>query len=133
MNFEEIDRIVRNEDFSTQVVNLRQCGKDYDTYIGRAHSSAKYGLLSKSPFSNPFSLSTSIPGEVGQLMRSAVVGKYLIWFVTRTPLLVVQAKELKGQRLGCWCAPMICHGHIVAWAAEGLLDELIWLILKQRV
>lgn len=34
------------------------------------------------------------------------------------PELLALAPELRGRVLGCWCAPQLCHGHILAALAE---------------
>jgi hypothetical protein len=34
------------------------------------------------------------------------------------PELLAQVPALRGKTLGCWCAPALCHGHIVAALAE---------------
>lgn len=67
-----------------------------DVYIGRP---SKWG--------NPFFI-----GRDGT--RSEVIAKYTAWLGER-PELVAQAKiELKGKNLVCFCAPLACHGHVLA-------------------
>lgn len=40
--------------------------------------------------------------------------------------------ELEGQVLGCWCAPKLCHGMVLAELAntEGDPEELAWSLLE---
>ena len=68
---------------------------EYDVYIGRP---SKWG--------NPFMI-----GRDGS--REEVIFKYLKW-LRNQPELIKALPELKGKRLGCWCAPNSCHGDILA-------------------
>lgn len=77
----------------TSVVHCRK--DEYDTYIGRP---SKWG--------NPF-----VIGEDGD--RKEVVNKYRVW-VLKQPQLLADLSELCGKRLGCWCAPKLCHGDVLA-------------------
>lgn len=71
------------------------CKKEpYDVYIGRP---SKWG--------NPF-----VIGRDGT--RHEVIRKYNDYLLTQ-PELVAQLPELKGKILGCWCAPLPCHGDIL--------------------
>jgi hypothetical protein len=71
----------------------------YDVYIGRP---SKWG--------NPF-----VIGKDGG--RREVIHKYEVW-LRQQPTLMSALPELKGQRLGCWCAPQFCHGHVLARLAN---------------
>jgi hypothetical protein len=33
--------------------------------------------------------------------------------VRRSPALMASLEELRGKRLGCWCAPGPCHGDVL--------------------
>ena len=75
------------------------CKKNkFDVYIGRG-----------SPWGNPFKI--GLDGT-----REQVIGKY------RTRLaLQMKTKiknELRGKVLGCWCAPLPCHGNVLAEIAN---------------
>lgn len=76
----------------TRVVNLRN--DEYDVYIGRG---SKWG--------NPFHI-----GKDGN--RKEVIEKFEQYIQTRTDLLN-SLVELKGKRLGCYCAPLACHGDVL--------------------
>ena len=82
---------------ATRVVNLKQ--EPCDVRICRP---SKWG--------NPF-----IIGRDGSRME--VIAKYEIWIESQ-PALVAALPELRGKRLGCWCAPMPCHGDVLARLAE---------------
>lgn len=86
----------------TIVVNINI--SSYDIYIGRA------GKGHDGYFGNPFPLSTDVS-------RTSVMAKYEKWFYDRLasdPEFKRRIHELKGKKLGCFCAPKVCHGHIIA-------------------
>jgi hypothetical protein len=66
----------------------------YDVYIGRP---SKWG--------NPFEI-----GRDGT--RGEVVEKYRGWIKTQ-PQLLADLDKLRGKVLGCWCAPLPCHGDVL--------------------
>lgn len=80
----------------TEVVNCKGCVENVDdyVYIGRP---SKWG--------NPFQI-----GKDGS--RVEVIKKYREWLKTQPELLDCLG-ELKGKKLGCWCAPNKCHGDIL--------------------
>lgn len=63
----------------------------HDVYIGRP---SKWG--------NPF-----VIGRDGT--RDEVIAKHRAWLKTQ-PHLIAALPELKGKTLGCYCAPLACHG-----------------------
>ncbi len=76
------------------------CKKAPDAlYIGRP-----------SKFGNPF-----VIGRDGS--REQVIAKYEAW-LTSQPHLMAALPELKGKKLGCWCAPQACHGDVLARLAN---------------
>ena len=88
---------------ATTIVNLRrkrgQLRPVYDVKIDRS-----------TVFGNPFEI-----GRDGD--RNQVVEKYKEYFYKRiqTDLLFKQkVLELKGLTLACWCAPLLCHGMVIA-------------------
>ena len=83
----------------TRVVH---CKRDaYDVYIGRPGT-----------WGNPFHL-----GRDGG--REEVIVRYQAW-LGRQPALLARLGELRGKRLGCWCAPRPCHGDVLARLADAL-------------
>lgn len=71
------------------------CKRDaYDVYIGRG---SKWG--------NPFRI--GVHGD-----RIEVIRKYEDWIYGNQELLD-SLHELRGKRLGCYCAPKPCHGDIL--------------------
>lgn len=71
----------------------------YDVYIGRP---TKWG--------NPF-----IVGKDGA--KGECVELYREWIV-KQPELLADLHELKDKVLGCWCAPNVCHGDVLAELVE---------------
>lgn len=47
--------------------------------------------------------------------REEVIAKFRAWWYLPSQKSLRQRarKELKGKRLGCWCAPRACHGHVI--------------------
>jgi len=66
----------------------------YDVYIGRP-----------SIWGNPFEIDKD--GTRGE-----VIDKYRDWLLGQ-PELLAQLASLRGKTLGCWCAPLACHGHVL--------------------
>ena len=85
----------------TTVVNIRH--EPCEVFIGRP-----------SRWGNPWSI-----GKDGN--RRQVIAKYREWIKTQ-PHLLTQVKNLKGRKLGCFCAPQMCHGDILRALADG--DEV---------
>jgi hypothetical protein len=82
----------------TRVVNKR--AEPFDVYIGRP---SKWG--------NPFEI-----GRDGD--RAEVIEKHRVWFMAQPDMIREAKAELKGKRLGCFCAPLPCHGDIYAKVAD---------------
>ncbi len=79
------------------VVNVRN--SQYEVYIGRG---SKWG--------NPF-----VIGKDGN--RDEVCKKYEQYLASR-PDLIAALPELKGKVLGCYCAPLACHGDLLSFLAN---------------
>lgn len=80
----------------TTVVNMKTA--KYDVAIDRS-----------SPFGNPYHLKHE--GE-----RCTVLHQYREYFFKRVetdPEFRRRVLELRGKRLGCHCAPKLCHGMII--------------------
>lgn len=92
----------------TTVVHVNDPG-DYDVYIGRPNR--RRGLAG-SAWANPF-----VIGRDGD--RAEVIAMYEVYLLLRGDLRA-RIGELRGKRLACWCAPLACHGHVLARLADGL-------------
>lgn len=87
----------------TRVVNIKR--EKADVYIGRG---SKWG--------NPYVIS---PPE---RTRAHVVAYYEIYIRTK-PELMAALVELKGKTLGCYCAPLLCHGDVLIKLLKEMDDE----------
>lgn len=88
------------------MIRVVHCKREkYDVYIGRP---SKWG--------NPF-----VVGRDGT--REQVIEKYRK-YIMGNPSLLDSLWELEGKTLGCWCAPLACHGDVLAaLAASGTLSS----------
>lgn len=86
----------------------------YDVYIGRGPD-LKTGVVGK--WGNPF-----VVGRDGNRMEC--LRKHREWIVQQ-PELMASLHELRGKILGCWCAPLACHGHTLAELADAGQDALV--------
>lgn len=93
--------------------NLKEWMDDpKNVYIGRANVVFIGGQRfpkNASPFSNPYKMGKDGP-------RKEVLQKYEAYiraYLKRSTWLQKQLKQLKGKRLGCWCAPDLCHGDVL--------------------
>ncbi len=82
---------------------------DYDVYIGRAVP--ELGIAS-SKWGNPFVLADDTDQE-----RQRSIASFREWILTQSDLMGALG-ELRGKRLGCWCAPQPCHGDVLAQLAD---------------
>lgn len=87
------------------VVN-RHHKKPYHIYVGRG-----------SEWGNPYSHLPSTKAEFKVVDRKEAIEKYIKWIVTQKELLM-KLRYLRGRMLGCYCAPSLCHGHILAVMAH---------------
>jgi hypothetical protein len=101
----------------TTVVNLRGRRRENGgqapegvVYIGRAMHRGGWRLPA-SKWANPFKI-----GRDGT--REEVITKYRE-HVLLSPELLAALPELRGKVLGCWCAPLPCHGAVLAELADG--------------
>ena len=93
----------------TVAVNKRR--EPFDVYIGRGP-----------PWGNPFRIGPDGP-------RILVIAKYINWVThsddEEAQWICNHVTELKDKRLGCYCAPLACHGDFLAVLADyGGFSEL---------
>jgi len=81
----------------TTVVNKRK--EKFDVYIGRP---SKWG--------NPY--------QIGPDGSRAEVIEAFHRFILKRPKLLYALKDLRGKKLGCYCAPKPCHGDVLARLAD---------------
>ena len=90
----------------SKVVNCRE--EPYDVYIGRP---SKWG--------NPFSHQVGTAARFRVDTRDEAIYQYGRW-IRKQPELMAALSELKGKVLGCWCAPLPCHGSVLLKLLEGI-------------
>ncbi len=97
----------------TTVVNIRT--HRYDVYIGReGHGHDGY-------WGNPYSITC----DGG---RERVIALYREYFLKRLrvdPEFARRIMELKGKRLGCFCAPKPCHGDVIVRYLESIMKVVV--------
>lgn len=87
---------------------IKSFQKNKAVYIGRP-----------SPYGNPFLLEHE--GARGDLILK--YKDYIVKEFESDPLMLEAWKEaLQGKKLGCFCVPKACHGHVLA----ALIDEKPW-------
>ena len=86
----------------------------FDVYIGRAVPELE---VEGRKWGNPVVLEDDSDAE-----RDRVLAVYRAWIVEQ-PELMAALEELRGKRLGCWCAPLSCHGDVLAELADALPTE----------
>lgn len=88
----------------TVVVNLSK----HSRLIARVAKSGQYERIDRgSKWGNPFVLN-----EDGN--REEVIEAYREFYLPHKPSLLSALPSLKGKALGCWCAPLPCHGDVLA-------------------
>lgn len=75
--------------------------ENHDVYIGRP---SKWG--------NPFSHLPNTLAKFRVASREEAIRRYEMWLKAQ-PHLVAALPELRGKVLGCWCAPLACHGDVL--------------------
>lgn len=101
------------------VVHLKrkngQVVQDCDVYIGRAQNQGGW-RLSTSIWANEFSIKKYSREESLELYKKALCKKIL----SDLDFWIPQLKSLKGKKLGCWCAPLPCHGNVISDLVEDI-------------
>lgn len=88
----------------------------YDVYIGRTMRDVRF---TNRGWGNPFHM-TRQTADGG---RETAIAQYRTWVMRQPRLLArIDAGELDGKRLGCWCKPADCHGDVLLdlWRARRL-------------
>ena len=104
----------------TSVVRIRRKGggevvSGCDVYIGRRASMGGWRLPA-SVWANPFTAKAC--GSAEEACR-----RYEAYLRARRPDLMARLPELRGKRLGCWCAPGPCHGDVLVRLLRAQLAE----------
>lgn len=83
-------------------------------YVGRRWTMGGWDLPGH-PLRNPFVHDT--PGKKRDGTRAEVMSMYRAYLLERPELLEL-VTELRGRTLACWCAPELCHAHVLAELAD---------------
>lgn len=75
------------------------------TVVNMSHDECDIRIDRATKWGNPFLI-----GKDGT--RKEVIEKYKVWIQTQ-PHLIEALDELRGKKLGCWCVPKQCHGHVL--------------------
>lgn len=86
--------------YAGKVVHCKK--SPYDVYIGRG---SKWG--------NPYSHKEGTAAKWVVDTREDAIRLYEEWLRSQPDLVAAAKKELKGKVLGCWCAPLACHGDVL--------------------
>ena len=91
---------------SERVVNLRRCGSSGD--IVRIHRPSRWG--------NPFKIGDQHPDVAFTcpMTRDHVIALFRRYAIERLEREPGWLEPLRGKRLACWCAPLPCHGDVIA-------------------
>jgi len=93
----------------TRVVRVNY--EPHDVYIGRP-----------SMWGNPFSSKVGTMARFLVADRAEALAKYEAW-IRQQPILMASIPQLRGKRLGCWCAPNPCHGDVLVKLVKELTGE----------
>lgn len=93
----------------TTVVNIHK--EEYDVYIGRS------GKSMNGYFGNPY-------GDGTREENINRFKEYFYWRLENDPEYKQKILELKGKKLGCFCVPKSCHGHVIADYLNNLTNNI---------
>lgn len=116
-----INKNVSEKSSEIEVLNIYHLNKELppgSIYIGRENK--KLGL-NKSIYANPFAMQESSNEE-----RMYVVEKFKDWFwskIADNSFTQDMLLSLKGKKLVCFCAPKLCHGHVIQEAVNMLIND----------
>ena len=91
----------------------------FDIYVGRSKTDVMH-------FGNPFS-HMNVAGTVKVDSREEAIECFRLWIAgaayeeidpDRRRWIIDNLSRLKGKKLGCFCAPLGCHGDVLAELAE---------------
>lgn len=87
----------------------------WTVYVGRGRC-PRTGVESK--WGNKFSHKAGTKAEFKVATREEAIERHREWLFSQPELMAACRRELRGETLGCWCAPKPCHASNLAEAAE---------------
>ena len=91
-------------------------------YISRRQWWGPGRVLDAHPLQNPFTVK-----RLGS--HEAAVSRYCRHLLDRPDLLAL-VPALRGHTLGCWCPPLLCHGHVLAVLADAPQDQARQVLVR---
>jgi hypothetical protein len=101
------------------VVNIRQL--PYDVYVGRG-----------SGWGNDWSHLAQSLAKYRVASRDEAIRKHAEWFLSQENMVEQVRRELRGRVLGCYCAPLACHGFTLAAVANASERDLRKILRAAR-
>ena len=105
MKRQRIDVWAIKKEYDHLVVNIHHPNAQWDVLVDRT-----------TDFGNPYRLNIDMPKN-----RELVCVRFhahLQNLIRSGEMPMERLADLAGNRLGCHCAPKLCHAHIIAWAAH---------------
>lgn len=97
----------------TTVINIHKAKKGGYEYIGRG---SKWG--------NPFSHLVGTKAAYLVQSRDEAISEFKKWITEGEGVFLLSSlHEIRGKVLGCYCAPLPCHGHVLAELCDKYLGE----------
>ena len=116
----------------TTVVHFKKA--PYDVYIGRPSTGGH------EHFGNPFTHKEGTRAKLVMPTRKEAIEAFGEWLEgvshpdvnpEQRAWILAHLEDLRGKRLGCWCAPLACHGHVLARIVDGPEIEVVEPALDQ--
>ena len=106
---------VITREFDHLVLNCKQDHRAVEVYIGRnSRGAARLGFRDCSWGNYKYPL----PPQSTPVQRQAAVDGHRRDLLDDVETMQRVRLQLRGRRLGCWCAPEPCHGHNLSWVAN---------------
>lgn len=103
----------------TTVINLAGMKDRFGTALENAPSDLDY--VGRATYWGGWRLPGSVyfnPYKVGGLRTREQAVTMYGRLLLRTPLMLADTVTFRDRTLACWCAPELCHGHLLAYLAE---------------
>jgi len=112
----EVEILAQLDSGLAVVVRLPPFRKPYSAFLKRLSTEGRLVRISRpGPWGNPYRLA---PGA-GEVERARAIATYEHHLDSR-PDLPAALPELRGKALGCYCAPLACHGDVLAARVNAL-------------
>ena len=106
---------VITHEFDHLVLNCKQDPRAVEVYIGRSSRGAARLDFRDCSWGN---YKYPLPPQSTPVQRQAAVDGHRRDLLDDVETMQRVRLQLRGRRLGCWCAPEPCHGHNLSWVAN---------------